>query len=78
MSECNRIADEVATERAVGSVAVRRILPPKEWSLGPVFSIGGEMVMVPDESLDLLYSEEIMHRAAAGLTLWDARWSGYD
>ena len=74
---CNRLADEQATAQLEASKEGEFFLP-KELVPGPVFSVGGKVVVALDETLDQIYNEAIRHRAAAGLAGWDARRSAYD
>ena len=77
LSTCSRLAYEQATAQLEASKEGEFFLA-KELVPGPVFSIGGAVVVALDETLDRIYNGAIRHRAAAGPAGWDARCSAYD
>ena len=74
---CNEHADFVATEQSLAA-QVGPFPIQEQWASGPILQVDGRYVVDPDASLDKLYDDAMVHRAAQGLHGWSGEWSSYD
>ena len=77
LAHCNRLADETATEHLQRSEHLDFFLP-SDLVPGPVFHVGGKVVVNLSSSLAQIYDDLLVEKAVQGLEGWDRRWTQYD